>query len=372
MAGPAEAGVAPSAARLAQAVAALRAGDVVAFPTETVYGLGADATRAQALERVYALKGRPRNHPLIVHLSDAVAARAWAREWPEAAQRLAAQFWPGPLTLVLPRSALVPDAVTGGQDTVALRVPSHPVARSLLAAFGGAIAAPSANRYGHVSPTRAAHVHEEFGDAVPVVLDGGECEVGLESTIVACLGGRLTLLRPGAITLGALRAVAGDVQVPAAPDAAPGAAAGAAAGDAGPPATGGLPALPRTPGSTPAHYAPRTPLALVDGERLGAEALARAGRGERIGVLALRAGPTNLPAASHWLVAGPDAVRFGHDLYARLRDLDRLELAQLLVERVPAGEAWDAVRDRLARAAAGSAGPQATRSREDDDNGDLP
>jgi L-threonylcarbamoyladenylate synthase len=368
MAGPADAGVAPSAARLAQAVSALRAGDVVAFPTETVYGLGADATRPEALERVYALKGRPRNHPLIVHLSDAVAARAWAREWPEAAQRLAARFWPGPLTLVLPRSALVPDAVTGGQDTVALRVPAHPVAQALLAAFGGAIAAPSANRYGHVSPTRAAHVHEEFGDAVPVVLDGGECDVGLESTIVACLGGRATLLRPGAITLGALRAVAGDVQVPAAA----GAAGGAAGGDAGQAATGGSPALPRTPGSTPAHYAPRTPLALVEGARLGAEALARAGAGQHVGVLALRAAPVGLPATSHWLLAGPDAARFGHDLYARLRDLDRLALSQLLVERVPAGEAWDAVRDRLARAAAGSAGPQAIGSNDDDDNGDLP
>ncbi|MFM2288374.1 MAG: hypothetical protein RL684_1517, partial [Pseudomonadota bacterium] len=163
---------------LAQAVAALRAGDVVAFPTETVYGLGADATRPDALERVFALKGRPRNHPLIVHLADAAAAHAWAAEWPQAAQRLAARFWPGPLTLVLPRSPLAPDELTGGQESVALRVPSHPVARSLLLAFGGAIAAPSANRYGHVSPTSAAHVREEFGDAVPLVLDGGDCEVG--------------------------------------------------------------------------------------------------------------------------------------------------------------------------------------------------
>jgi L-threonylcarbamoyladenylate synthase len=364
MAGPGDASVATPAAQLTQAVAALRAGGVVAFPTETVYGLGADATRPEALERVYALKGRPRNHPLIVHLADAPAAHAWARDWPGAAERLAAHFWPGPLTLVLPRTALAPDAVTGGQDTVALRVPAHPVARSLLAAFGGAIAAPSANRYGHVSPTRAAHVREEFGDAVPIVLDGGDCEVGLESTIVACLGGRVMLLRPGAITLGALRAVAGEVQAPA--------AGGAEAGAAGTAATGALPVLPRTPGSTPAHYAPRTPLALVEGARLGAEALARAGSGQHVGVLALGAAPAGLPATSHWLVAGQDAARFGHNLYARLRDLDRLGLSQLLVERVPAGEAWDAVRDRLARAAAGSAGPQANGSNDDDDNGDLP
>jgi L-threonylcarbamoyladenylate synthase len=333
------------------AAAVLRAGGVVAFPTETVYGLGADATRPDALERVYALKGRPRNHPLIVHVADAAAARAWAREWPEAAQRLAQRFWPGPLTLVLPRSPLAHDAVTGGQDTVALRVPAHPVARALLQAFGGAIAAPSANRYGHVSPTRAAHVREEFGDAVPIVLDGGDCEVGLESTIVACLDGRLVLLRPGAITRGDLRAAAGGEVALAAP---------------------GAPALPRTPGSTPAHYAPRTPLALVDGTRLAAEARARAAAGQRVGVLALAGAPAGMPPAIRWLAGGSDAARYGHDLYARLRDLDRLGLGHLLVERVPAGEAWDAVRDRLARAAAGSAGPPATGPEADNDDGDLP
>jgi len=339
---------------LAQAVAALRAGDVVAFPTETVYGLGADATRPDALERVFALKGRPRTHPLIVHLADAAAARAWAGDWPQAAQRLAERYWPGPLTLVLPRSPLASDAVTGGQESVALRVPSHPVARALLRAFGGAIAAPSANRYGHVSPTRAAHVREEFGDAVPLVLDGGDCEVGLESTIVACLGGRLALLRPGAITLAALRAVAGDVQ-PAGADA------------------GGV-ALPRTPGSTPAHYAPRTPLQLLAGNALGAAARARAAGGARVGVLALAAAPPGLAGGVHWLAAGADPVRFGHDLYARLRDLDRLGLDQLLVESVPAGEAWDAVRDRLARAAAGGSAAIAPATDHDDlhDNGDLP
>ena len=351
MTGQQQAGPAAAAAQLARAVATLRAGGVVAFPTETVYGLGADATRPEALERIYALKGRPRNHPLIVHVADAAAARAWTREWPEGAQRLSARFWPGPLTLVLPRSPLAPDAVTGGQDTVALRVPSHPVARALLQAFGGAIAAPSANRYGHVSPTRVAHVREEFGDSVPVVLDGGDCDVGLESTIVMCLGGQLTLLRPGAITLGALRAVAGDVR----------------AGG-----TSAAAALPRTPGSTPAHYAPRTPLALVEGGRITAEALARAGTGLRVGVLALRAAPAGLPAAIHWLAAAADAARLGHDLYAMLRDLDRSGLDQLLVERVPAGEPWDAIRDRLARAAAGSAGPQATGPGADNDNGDLP
>jgi len=365
MTGQQQAGPAAAAAQLARAVATLRAGGVVAFPTETVYGLGADATRPEALERVYALKGRPRSHPLIVHLPDANAARAWAIAWPEGALRLAASFWPGPLTLVLPRSSIAPDAVTGGQDTVALRVPSHPVARALLRAFGGAIAAPSANRYGHVSPTRAAHVREEFGDTVPVVLDGGDCEVGLESTIVACLGGRLVLLRPGAITPGALREAADGLPLivgPAGPD------ADTANATAPEPA----PALPRTPGSTPAHYAPRTPLSLVEGVHIAAGARARAASGLRVGVLARRAAPAGLPPAIHWLAAAPDAARFGHDLYAQLRDLDRLGLHHLLVEHVPAGEAWDAARDRLARAAAGTAGPQSTGSTADNPNGDLP
>ena len=217
---------------------------------------------------------------------------------------------------------------------------------------GGAIAAPSANRYGHVSPTRAAHVREEFGDAVPLVLDGGDCEVGLESTIVACLGGRLTLLRPGAITLAALRAVAGDVQP-------------ASAG------TGGV-ALPRTPGSTPAHYAPSTPLLLLAGDALGAAARARAAGGARVGVLAQAGAPAGLEGGVHWLAAGADPARFGHDLYAHLRDLDRLGLDQLLVESVPAGEAWDAVRDRLGRAAAGSSASTAPATDPTDDNGDLP
>jgi L-threonylcarbamoyladenylate synthase len=315
-------------AGLAAALQALRAGGVVAFPTETVYGLGADATNPQAVARIYALKGRPANHPLIVHLADAALLPRWARELPAAARTLAARYWPGPLTLVLPRAAGVLDAVTGGQDSVALRVPSHPVARALLDAFGGAIAAPSANRYGHVSPTRASHVREEFGPEVPVVLDGGDCEVGLESTIVACLGGRVMLLRPGSIPLSALRAAVGEVL----------------AGPAGD--------VPRTPGSTSAHYAPRTPLWLLPGHELARVALERVAAGERVGVLALGARPGPPLAGLHWIAAGSDPLRYGHDLYAQLRELDHAGCARLLAEQLPAGEAWDAPRDRLQRAAA--------------------
>ena len=183
------------------AVQALRDGELVAFPTETVYGLGAHAAHPAALRRVFELKGRPPTHPLIVHLDSARFLPRWAREIPPAAQQLAERFWPGPLTLVLPRAPNVHPLVTGGQDTVAVRVPAHPMAQQLLTAFGGGIAAPSANRFGRVSPTRAEHVREEFGDAVRVVLDGGECKLGLESTIVACLDGQVRLLRPGSITV---------------------------------------------------------------------------------------------------------------------------------------------------------------------------
>ncbi|MGB8693671.1 MAG: L-threonylcarbamoyladenylate synthase [Steroidobacteraceae bacterium] len=312
---------------LETAVQALRAGDVVAFPTETVYGLGANAQHASALQKIFELKGRPTTHPLIVHLDSQRFLHRWAREVPAAAERLAARFWPGPLTLVLPRADKVLDLVTGGQDSVAVRVPAHPMALQLLTAFGGGIAAPSANRYGHVSPTRAEHVREEFGEAVRVVLDGGECGVGLESTIVACLGGTVRLLRPGAITLSQLRREVGEVSSGPAEDA------------------------PRAPGSSPAHYAPSTALRLVaDGliERLAAELSAQ---GQRVGVLAQRPPLRSYPRLT-WINAGTRPESYAHDLYAHLRTLDRVGASCLLVQQVPGDEPWDAVRDRLTRAAA--------------------
>ena len=178
----------------------LRAGGLVAFPTETVYGLGADALNAGAVARLYATKRRPADHPVIVHFGSGESAFAWAREIPRAARQLAERFWPGPLTLILKRSALAKDFVTGGQDTVGLRVPSHPVARGLLEMFQGGIAAPSANRFGLVSPTTAAHVREDLGAEVDLVLEGGASEVGIESTIVDLSAGSAVLLRPGAIS----------------------------------------------------------------------------------------------------------------------------------------------------------------------------
>jgi L-threonylcarbamoyladenylate synthase len=326
-----------SQAELNTAVQALRDGDVVAFPTETVYGLGANALHAPALQKIFALKERPAWHPLIVHLDSARFLHRWARGVPDAAAKLAQRFWPGPLTLVLPREAKVLDAVTGGQDTVALRVPSHPMALQLLTAFGGGIAAPSANRYGHVSPTRAEHVREEFGDSVRVLLDGGECKVGLESTIVACLHGEVRLLRPGHITLTQLRREVGEVS------SGPGAEA------------------PRVPGSSAAHYAPVTPLRLVSAGQLERLAQELSHGGVRIGVLAQRP-PLGSFRSVTWINAGTRLDSYTHDLYAHLRTLDKVGAACLLVQEIPADEAWDAVRDRLTRAAAGTA----------PDPGDLP
>lgn len=317
----------PDARRIEDAVALLDAGELVAFPTETVYGLGADAANPYAVARIFAAKGRPASHPLIVHFSSFAAARGWAAEVPAAAERLAEAFWPGPLTLVLPKSPEVPTAVTGGQDSVALRAPAHPVARALLAAFGRGIAAPSANRYGRISPTRAADVYEELGERVALILDGGDCEVGLESTIVACLGGRVTLLRPGSISRSQVEDVVGRVQDPGA--------------DA-----------PRAPGRDRSHYAPGTPLSLVTGDALRPAIEAAVARGERVAVLARTAGFVESGDVA-WRRMPESPGAYGRALYAALRALDASGAARILVEAVPSGEAWAAVADRLSRAAAG-------------------
>jgi L-threonylcarbamoyladenylate synthase len=221
------------------AVQALRDGELVAFPTETVYGLGANAQNPAAVRKIFEAKGRPESHPVIVHLDSPRFLHRWVRDVPEAATRLAERFWPGPLTMVLRRAPNVHDIVTGGQDTIAIRVPQHPMAQQLLTAFGGGIAAPSANRYGRLSPTRAEHVRDELGDTVKVILDGGECQIGLESTIVAFEDGGVRLLRPGAVTANQIRQVISDLQIGAGLDS------------------------PRVPGSATSHYAPTTPMTIV-------------------------------------------------------------------------------------------------------------
>jgi L-threonylcarbamoyladenylate synthase len=309
-----------------RAVQALRDGEVVAFPTETVYGLGADAQNPDAVRKVFELKGRPATHPLIVHLDHPRLLERWALNVPPAAQALAERFWPGPLTLVLHRAPAVDLAITGGQDTVAVRVPGHPVAQQLLRAFGSGIAAPSANRYGRVSPTRADHVRDEFGDAVKIVLDGGDCKIGLESTIVSCVDTVPRVLRPGAITLSQLRAVVPGV------------------------AEGPVAAAPRVPGSDAKHYAPSTPLSIVNSgtlEEVVAQVTADHGK---VAVLAMRP-PRVANKFMTWINAGRRADVYGRELYVNLRTLDKSGAREILVEEVPAGEQWDAVRDRLRRAA---------------------
>jgi len=308
------------------AVEVLRSGRLVAFPTETVYGLGANAGDPSAVRRVFAAKGRPGTHPLIVHLDDPKYLGRWARSVPAAAARLGEAFWPGPLTLVFERALAVHDVVTGGQDTVAVRVPAHPIAQQLLKAFGGGIAAPSANRYGHVSPTRPEHVREELGDAVQMILDGGECKIGVESAIVSVVSDPPVLLRPGSITLSQLQSVVPEI-VPTSDE-----------------------RVPRVPGSDARHYAPGTPMHIVPDKRLEQVAAEFADNRERVAVLAMRP-PARTNRLMTWINAGSKPELYAHNLYANLRTLDRTAASAILVQEVPDDEKWHAVRDRLYRAA---------------------
>jgi len=325
-------------AAIARAVAALRAGLLVAFPTETVYGLGANARDPAAVARLYAAKGRPADHPVIVHLADASALTQWAREIPPAAHALAARFWPGPLTLVLKRAPGVRDAITGGQDTVAVRCPDHPLAHALLEAAQAAgidgIVAPSANRFGRLSPTSAAHVIEELGAAVAVVLDGGSCAVGIESTIVDVSGGVPRVLRPGMITDDDIRACTGAIGTPDDDTVAP-----------------------RVAGALPAHYAPRTPLELVAPEHYVARVAALRAAGEVVGLFAPPAILAACAPGAHAVAAPTAPAAYARALYATLRTLDAGECRRIVVAMPPAGAAWQGIRDRLTRAARGSQAP---------------
>ena len=318
----------PTPDAIARAVERLRDGALVAFPTETVYGLGADARNVEAVRRIFAAKGRPADHPVIVHLSDGTELDQWARSVPAGAVKLAAAFWPGPLTLILPRASHVSDIVTGGQDSVGLRVPSHAVARELIGAFGGGIAAPSANRFGRISPTTAQHVADDLGNAVAMILDGGACPIGIESTIVAFTSDRPVLLRPGGIGEVALARALGEPL--AEPDA----------------------NAPRASGTLAAHYAPRTPASLLAPDVLRAEL---AQLDERDEIVAVLGRTLSKPAdfTGVWLCAPDDAAQYAHDLYSNLRALDAANADVILIESVPGGDAWVAVRDRLARATRG-------------------
>ncbi len=297
---------------------------MVAFPTETVYGLGADAENPAAVARIFRIKGRPMTHPLIVHIADAAELAAWALEATPLAWRLADRFWPGPLTIVVQRSARVLDVVTGGLPTVGLRVPDHPVALSLLRAFGGGLAAPSANRFGAVSPTTAAHVRHDLGDAVDGVLDGGPCAVGLESTIVDLSSGAPAILRPGGVTREALEAVVG-----------------------GPvPVRVGGPV--RSPGQLEHHYAPRAEVVIAPAGELAIRARALIARGVRVAVAAGDAADLPQQVERIPLPTTPDGI--ARALYAALREVDRRGCEVVLVTLPPEAGLGLAVGDRLRRA----------------------
>lgn len=308
-----------------KAVSILRKGGLVAFPTETVYGLGADASNPEAIRKIFAAKQRPVDHPLIVHLADVRKLLSWAAEITEPAARLAQTFWPGPLTLIFNKAESVSDLLTGGQNTIGLRIPDHPVAHALLNAFGGGIAAPSANRFGRISPTTVAAVREELGDSVDLILKGGQCSVGVESTIVDVSGDYPVILRPGMITATQIEEVLQE------------------------PVTFSQKNSPRVSGSHESHYAPATPAVLLTAGN--AEYFLKKLSTEELPVAVLSRRKTNIPHNQvTWISMPLDPQNYAHDLYATLRDLDKQNFCRILIESVPEESAWDAIRDRLQRA----------------------
>ncbi len=319
---------------VARAVEVLRAGGLVAFPTETVYGLGADASNARAVRRLFAVKGRPPSHPVIAHLGHDAALDDWAVDVTEHARVLAAALWPGPCTLVVRRRpGTIVDEVTGGRDTVGLRVPDHPLALELLDAFGGAVAAPSANRFGRVSPTTSAHVRADLGDDVDVVLDGGPCAVGVESTIVDCTSATPTVLRLGGVPIETIERLLGV------------AVARATEGQVA------------APGTLEAHYAPRARVELVRVDEVARRAGELSAAGLRVGVLGAPAG-TPLPNESIVLATFRDPDEYARHLYQQLRDADAEQLDVVLAVPPPEVGLGPAVGDRLRRAAAGYRSPR--------------
>ncbi|MGB6103725.1 MAG: L-threonylcarbamoyladenylate synthase [Pusillimonas sp.] len=329
---------------LSEAARRLAEGGLVAFPTETVYGLGGDAENPQAIDRIYAAKGRPANHPVIVHVAPEADLSYWASSVPAEARALIQAFWPGPLTLILPRAPHIPAAVSGGQSSIGLRCPSHPIAQALLREFArgrpngqGGVAAPSANKFGQVSPTHATHVRSEFpelGEDQLLVLEGGPSEVGIESTIVdvSRLGQGVgpVLLRPGHISAAQIAGVLGVA--PARPD----------------------DAAPQVSGSLKAHYAPRTPLRVLPLQQLldlASQGLPGSSAG-RTAAIVFDLASRRAAAGVDWLECARDPARYARDLYALLRRLDGQGYDRILLEQPPHTAAWQAVNDRIGRAAA--------------------
>ena len=328
--------VMPAAAEIARAAELLRGGRLVVFPTETVYGLGANALDAEAVARIYAAKGRPVTSPLIVHVATIEMAKSLAAEWPQAAERLTEKLWPGPLTVVVKKQPTVPDIVTAGLQTVALRMPSHPVALALIRAAGVPLAAPSANRFTELSPTTAEHVRRSLGNDVDLILDGGPCEVGIESTVVSLAGAQPTLLRPGGISREQVEAVVGP------------AASASAIGE-------GM-AHP-SPGMHSRHYSPRTPLLLISDGRLPEE-----GRGIYLQSARDPGNPTQAKRGLEWGTASVSplvqviqmprsAGDYAAALYDKLHHADEADADWIAVDEPPNAPEWEAVQDRLRRAA---------------------
>jgi L-threonylcarbamoyladenylate synthase len=317
-------------AAIAEGAAIIRRGGLVAFPTETVYGLGADATNAMAVSGIFTAKGRPSYNPLIVHVGDVTEARRHVTAWPDLADLLARMFWPGPLTLVLPKAASIPDEVSAGLSTVGIRVPAHPVALALLGAAGVPIAAPSANRSMGVSPTLGAHVAASLGDAVDLILDAGPVSVGIESTVLDLSSAVPTILRPGMISREALGAVIGRVEM---------ARERPASGQALP-----------SPGMMDRHYSPSARVVLTDGPgagRVADAALREESTGAR--VVALTRSPVAEDSFAVWRLPD-DPAAYARDLYAAMHRVDAEGFEVVVVEALPAGSAWDGVRDRITRA----------------------
>ena len=317
----------PLADQIAHAARLIREGELAAFPTETVYGLGADATNPSAVAKIYAAKGRPSNNPLIVHVPDAVAARRIVREWPEIADRLANAFWPGGLTLVLPRNPSIPDIVTGGGDTVGVRVPAHPIALELLRQADRPIAAPSANRSLSLSPTLPEHVRKSLGDRAPFVIDGGPTSGGVESTVLFLNETPPRLLRPGLISVGQIESVIGPIsrtELEASP-------------------------VFLSPGLLRKHYSPNARLILSEGDGV-TEIQALLELGERVGWLSLSSSPLVHPNLSVRQMSH-NSLEFASRLFAVLHEMDAEEVSAIIVSKIPETDDWLTIRDRLSRAA---------------------
>lgn len=305
-------------------------GDLVAFPTETVYGLGADASNQAAIQKVFTAKGRPQTHPLIVHIASQQQLSDWAINIPASAYVLANAFWPGPLTMLLTKHPQVSPLVTGGQDTIALRAPNHSLTLNLLREFGSGIVGPSANIYGHISPTTAEHVAADLGDAVAAILDGGPCSVGIESTIVHLDGDAVRIMRQGNITVDQLSTALGfPVSINKSEN-----------------------HEIKVSGSHLAHYAPHTPLHILSIEQINSLINKFTTQNKTLAIISFEQAPKDLPTDMYWLQVNADPDQFAHDLYAMLRDLDQKQFAAILIEQPPQTMEWGAINDRLTRASA--------------------